>query len=68
VEAGDIERHGGLDVVPRVAVTTGPPRDHARRHLQAGNPLGADDDLVGGENAVEMRHRHLRPPVHRFTP
>jgi hypothetical protein len=28
VESGDVERHRRLDMVPRVAMTTGKPRDH----------------------------------------
>ena len=34
VEAGDVERHRRLDVVPRVAVSAREPRDHAVRALQ----------------------------------
>jgi hypothetical protein len=68
MEAGHIERHSGLDVVPRVAVTARPPRDHARWHLQPGDPLGALDDLVGAEHPGDIGHRHLGTPAQRFTP
>ena len=40
VETGDVERHGGLDVVPRVAVAAGEPRDHPGVELQRGDPFG----------------------------
>ena len=63
MEAGDVERHGGLDVVPRVAMTTGEPRDHAGVELQRGDPLRGLDDLFGREHAVDVRQlRHGRHP------
>ena len=63
VEAGDIERHGGLDVVPRIAMPAGEPRDHPRVELQRGDPLGGLDDLFGGQHAVDVRQpRHARRP------
>ena len=47
--AAEVEGHGRLDVVPRVGVPAGEPRDHARRQL----PLGdAVDGGVRGRSAV----------------
>ena len=54
VEAGHVERHRRLDVVPRIAVTAGEPRDHARRHLQRGEVVGGLPDLVGREDARQI--------------
>ena len=47
VEAGHVECHRRLNMVPRVAVTAWKPRDHARVELQGGDRLGGLHDLVG---------------------
>ena len=57
----DGERHGGLDVVPRVGVPAGEPGDHARRQLPVGDVGSGDADLVGGDQAGEVRRGHRRP-------
>jgi hypothetical protein len=51
VEAGDVERHRRLDVVPRVAVAAGEPRDHAGVELQRGEVAAGRVEFVGAEDA-----------------
>jgi hypothetical protein len=57
VEAGDVERHRRLDVVPGVAVPAVEPRDHAARGLEVGEVLGRGDDLVGRQHAGDVGDR-----------
>ena len=66
VEAGDIECHGGLDMVPRVAMPAGKPRDHPCVELQRSDPLGGLDDVFGGQHALDVRQlRHDQEPFGR---
>src|SRR5581483_106140 len=46
------QRHGGLDVVPRVAVPAGEPRDHAVGQLDAGDGVDRVACLGGTENSA----------------
>ena len=57
VEAGDVERHRRLDMVPGVAVATGEPRDHAARRLQRGEVATRLHDLVGRQHAGQVGDR-----------
>ncbi len=68
MEAGDIERHRGLDVVPRVAVAAGEPRDHAGLQLQRCQMLAGGAQLVGAEHAREIRQVAHRTGSAAFTP
>ncbi len=63
VQTRNIECHRGLDVIPRIAVTVGEPRDHAGVELQGGDRFGRLHDFVAGENAFDVGHA-----AHRFTP
>ncbi len=54
VEAGDVERHRGFDVVPRVAMTAGEPWDHPGVELQRREVFPGGLQFVGAEHAREV--------------
>ena len=56
VHAHHIERHRRLDVVPRVAVSAGEPRNHAVAELQRGDPFRGGAQFVGGGDASTALH------------
>ena len=63
--AAERERHGCFDVVPRVGVAAGDPRDHAVGQLPLGDAVDRRLHLVGGDDAVDLRHgdvSHRRAP------
>ena len=61
VQPGDVECHRRLDVIPRVAVATREPLDHARRQLERREVFGGLADLVGRRDTVEERDGAHRP-------
>ena len=68
MEAGHVEGHGRLDVVPRVAVSAFEPRDHAGVELQRGDRFGGADDLVGTQHTFDVRHvRHAATCIPDFV-
>ena len=64
VHAADIHRHRRLDVVPRVAVLTGEPRDETGRQLYLGDRRGRRAQIGGGENTGKLGHLDFR---HRYA-
>ncbi len=54
VEPGDVERHRRLDMVPRVAVTAGEPRDHPGVELERRQVVAGGLQLVGAQDAREV--------------
>ena len=67
MESGDVESHGGLDVVPRIAVSALEPRDHSGVELQTGDRLGGLYDFVGTEDAFDVRDTEMTNEGHAFT-
>ncbi len=57
VQADSGEGHGRLDVVPRVAVPAGEPRDHPVRALQGGDGLGGGHHLAGRHDSGNLGDR-----------
>ena len=68
VEAGHVERHGGLDVIPRIAMATGKPRDHPGVELQRGQMQARAVQFVGAEHAGEIGEVAHRDRSTCFTP
>jgi hypothetical protein len=54
MQAGYVEGHGRLDVVPRVAVASGEPGDHPGGQLQLGDAAGRGQQLARREQAREV--------------
>ena len=56
-EAADGERHGGLDVVPRVAVAADEPGDHPVAPLHLGDGVARGQDVRAREDARHLGQR-----------
>ncbi len=55
----EVERHGCLDVVPRVGVTAGEPGDHAVGELHLGDRVHSRGDAGGVDHAVDGWEQQL---------
>ena len=52
--AADGQRHGRLDVVPRVGVTAREPRDHPVRPLPRGDRIHGLGDVVASDDSLHV--------------
>ena len=53
--AADGQGHGGFDVVPRIGVIAGRPRDHPRGQLPFGDGIDGEAHVGGSEDPVDLR-------------
>ena len=61
VAAPDVEGHGRLDVVPRVAVAAGEPRDHPGGQLPLGDAVERGVKIGGRDQARDVDGHGYRP-------
>ena len=61
--AADVEGHGRLDVVPRVGVAAGEPRDHPGGQLPLGDAVEGGVEVGGRDEARDVDgHGYAFPP------